>query len=232
MNILKFEEFLKSINLGSYREKYRPIKIVEMDLPKNIQAIAILYEIYWDKKLFIDYDQFYEKYLDRYENNLEDFRKKIMMCERCFYFGLPARIYRTWASLITQIHAGYVAESVFGKGSIEMSAELDHLGADFRANYKGIKINFQVKKETRSREVRVAKQTNKIMEGLFYPINYKVPTGNIFENPTRKDGTLRKAYKEFIENKNLKRFDNGFVIFTPKIFLEIKNKIDEGVLKP
>ena len=54
MNILKFEEFLKSINLGSYREKYRPIKIVEMDLPKNIQAIAILYEIYWDKKLFID----------------------------------------------------------------------------------------------------------------------------------------------------------------------------------
>ncbi len=58
------------------------------------------------------------------------------MCEKCFYKGLPARIYRTWASIITQIHAGYVAESVFGKNTVTMSCEFDHKGADFQVRYK------------------------------------------------------------------------------------------------
>ena len=42
----KFGKFLELVNLNAYREKYRPIKIVEMDLPKEIQAISLLYKIY------------------------------------------------------------------------------------------------------------------------------------------------------------------------------------------
>ena len=68
------------------------------------------------------------------------------MCEGCFYKGLKARIYRTWASLITQIQGGYVAESVFGKGTVKMSEALDHKGADIQVNYKGHILNYQVKK--------------------------------------------------------------------------------------
>ncbi|MBI1984601.1 MAG: TaqI family restriction endonuclease, partial [Candidatus Wildermuthbacteria bacterium] len=30
----KFEKFLQSVDLIAYRKKYRPIKLVEMDLPK------------------------------------------------------------------------------------------------------------------------------------------------------------------------------------------------------
>ena len=50
----KFEKFLKSVDLNAYREKYRPIKLVVMDLPKEIQAIAMLYEVYWDQKKFLN----------------------------------------------------------------------------------------------------------------------------------------------------------------------------------
>ncbi len=46
----KFEKFLESVNLNAYRTKYRPIKLVEMDLPKEIQAISLLYKTHWDKK--------------------------------------------------------------------------------------------------------------------------------------------------------------------------------------
>ncbi|MBI3034473.1 TaqI family restriction endonuclease [Candidatus Woesearchaeota archaeon] len=99
----KFEQFLESVDLGRYREKYRPIKLVEMDLPKNIHALATIYRTYWEEKRFIDFDEFYSEYLKEKESNLEDFRIKIGMCDKCFYKGLPARIYRTWASLITQI---------------------------------------------------------------------------------------------------------------------------------
>ena len=229
MKIQQFNEFLQSVDLAGYREKYRPIKIVEMDLPKDIQAIGMLYEVYWNKKKLLDFDSFYQEYLKEKKKELEKFRMKTTMCKSCFYRGLPARIYRTWASIITQIHGGYVAESVFGEGSVEMSEELDHRGADFQAIYRGIKLNYQVKKETHSREVRKQKESKNKIDGEFVDILYNVPSSDVFENPKTLKGELRKPYKDFIANKNLKRFDNGFVVFTPLIFEQKKKEIDSNL---
>lgn len=226
MKLQQFDEFLQGVDLAGYREKYRPIKIVEMDLPKDIQVIGMLYEVYWKKKKLLDFDSFYQEYAKEKKKDLEKFRIKTTMCKSCFYRGLPARIYRTWASIITQIHGGYVAESVFGEGSVEMSEEFDHQGADFRVIYKGIKLNYQVKKETHSREVRKQKETKNKIDGEFVDILYNVPSRDVFENPKTLKGELRKPYKEFIANKNLKRFANGFVVFTPNIFIAKKKEID------
>ena len=210
----KFTNFLKTVDLDGYRGKYRPIKIVEMDLPKEIQAIALLYEVYWKEKKFISFDDFYLRYKKDKETLLEDFRKKIQMCEKCFYLGLPARIYRTWASLITQIHGGYVAESVFGVGSVNMSEDLDHAGADFQVTYKRKILNYQVKKETMSREVRQGKKGKIKIKGQFIDIKYNVPSGDYFENPKKLNGEFKTPYLRFVNDKTLNRFDNGFVVFT------------------
>lgn len=223
----KFEKFLELIDLKAYREKYRPIKIVEMDLPKEIQAISLLYEVYWDRKNFLNFDDFYEEYLQKYRKDLKEFQKKIGMCSNCFFKGLPARIYRTWASIITQIHAGYVAESVFGCDTVDMSEELDHKGADFQVKYKNRILNYQVKKETHSREVRKEKISKKQIKGEFIDINYQVPSSEYFENPKKKDGTYKLPYKRFCDNKELKRLPNGFVIFTPLVFLKKKEQLDK-----
>lgn len=228
MYLEKFTKFLETLDLNFYREKFRPIKIVEMDLPKEIQAISFLYKIYWDDKKFINFEDFYIKYESALKDELEKFRKKIQMCEKCFYLGLPARIYRTWASIITQIHAGYVAESVFGENSVEMNEELDHKGADFRVTYKNNKLNYQVKKETHSREVRKEKDASKTkLDGEFVDILYIVPPSNIFNDPKTKRGDWRKPYLDFINNKNLERFNNGFVVFTSTIFEQKKKEIDQ-----
>jgi len=221
-----FASFLKKVDLKDYRRKYRPIKIVEMDLPKDIQAIALLYETYWNKRELLDFNEFYEVYLKEKKELLETFRKKIMMCEKCFYLGLPARIYRTWASLITQIHAGYVAESVFGDNSVAMSEELDHEGADFQVNYKEHILNYQVKKESMSREIRREKKKKKPIAGEFIDIKYYVPSEDVFENPKKKNGELKLPYLRFTNDKNLQRFDNGFVVFTKIAFLPKKQEID------
>ncbi|PIP87185.1 hypothetical protein COW81_01610, partial [Candidatus Campbellbacteria bacterium CG22_combo_CG10-13_8_21_14_all_36_13] len=85
-----------------------------MDMPKDVQAIKALYKVYWDQKKFLSFEDFYQEYLNAQKTEIESFRERTTMCKDCFYRGLPARIYRTWASIITQIHAGYVAESVFG----------------------------------------------------------------------------------------------------------------------
>ncbi len=221
-----FDLFLQSVDLNKYREKYKPIKLVEMDLPRDIQVLDLMYEIYWDKREYVDFDDFYKSYEKRYKGEIESFREKITMCPNCFYRGLPARIYRTWASIITQIHAGYVAERVFGADMVRMSTELDRKSADIQVSYKGRTLNYQVKKVTKSREVRVQKTTNKQLEGEAIDIKYFVPTQEVFEKPKKLNGEYRKPYRDFMENKNLKRLDNGFVVFTPHVFREKKEEID------
>ncbi|KKU94326.1 MAG: Type II restriction enzyme TaqI [Candidatus Jorgensenbacteria bacterium GW2011_GWA1_48_13] len=224
----KFNDLLEKVDLVGYRKRYQPIKIVEMDLPKEIQAVSLLYEIYWDKKMFVNFDEFYRIYLKLYKHKLEEFRKnKAFMCKNCFYRGLEARIYRTWASIITQIHAAYVAESVFVSGTVRMSEALDRAGADFQVQYKKKTLNYQVKKISFSREVRKEKPKSKQpLEGEFFDITYDVPSDSYFRNPKRKNGKYRLPYLRFKENKNLKRLPNGFVVFTPLIFEEKKKEID------
>ena len=59
----KFNQFLLTIDLVRYREKYRHIKLVELDLPRNIQAIYHLYQEYWERrKNFSSFEKFYETY--------------------------------------------------------------------------------------------------------------------------------------------------------------------------
>ena len=226
----KFEKFLQSVNLKTYREKYRPIKIVEMDLPKEIQAIGMLYKVYWDQKKFSTFEDFYQEYLNTHKKELETFRQKITMCKNCFYRGLPARIYRTWASIVTQIHAGYVAESVFGDGTVTMSSILDRQGADFQVVYRKKTLNYQVKKKSLGREVRQEKPKSKIpLFGEFVDIKYEVPSEDYFTNPKKKDGTYKLPYKRFAQNKELDRFPNGFVVFTPYTFEKKKVEIDRSL---
>jgi len=177
----------------------------------------------------LSFEKFYEEYLQEHKTEIDNFQGKTGMCKTCFGKGLPARIYRTWASIITQIHAGYVAESVFGDGTVEMSGELDHKGADFQVKYRGKILNYQVKKKSLGREVRQEKPKSKNpLPGEFLDIKYEVPSSDYFENPKKKDGEYKLPYKRFQKNKELKRFPNGFVVFTSYAFEQKKKEIDEA----
>jgi hypothetical protein len=227
MSLERFNKFLKSVNLESYRKAYSKLRIVEMDLPKEVQAVDLLYKVYWNEKKFVSFDSFYNRYLREQKKSIENFRKKTTMCKDCYYRGLKARIYRTWAGLITQIHAGYVAKSVFGEGSVKMSAELDHQGADIRVEYKEHFLNYQVKKTSysgvKSNKALPRKQK---LEGENIDIFYEVPNSNIFDDPKTKKGGFRLPYKRFINDKRTERFSNGFIVFTKEVFLPKKREID------
>lgn len=228
MYLEKFDKFLQTVPLKDYRKKYSTIKIVEMDLPKDIQAIELLYKVYWNEKKFITFEEFYKRYTKEKGDLLEKFRQKTTMCKDCFYRGIEARIYRTWAGLITQIHGGYVAESVFGNGTVSMSRELDSLGADIRVNYKNRVLNYQVKKTSFSGVMsRVPLPRKKKNNGENIDIKYEVPT--CLSDPKTKNGEFRLPYLRFLEDKRTKAFDNGFVVFTPDTFLPKKKEIDNSL---
>ena len=228
MNSEKFKQFLASVDLGKYRAMYQPIKLVEMDLPRNIQALDAIYEVYWTQQKLLSFEEFYAYYHGRHAEDIESFREHTTMCEDCFGRGLPARIYRTWASIVTQIHAGYVAQDTFTGGTVRMSTELDHQGIDFLVEYKGETIYYQVKKTTFSREVRVPKKSkNEDIEII--QINYEVPAAAVFENPYNLDGSFKAAYARFDSMKSLERLPNGFVVFTPAMFEPKKAELDKLV---
>ncbi|MBI5195149.1 MAG: TaqI family restriction endonuclease [Nitrospirae bacterium] len=233
MLLNKFEKFLRAVDLKAYREKYMPIKIVEMNLPKNIQAIELLYRVYWDKKEFIDFENFYKIYEKEKVRDLHKFQKKTGMCAKCFKKGIRARTYRTWAGLITQIHAGYVAEQVFGPNTIKMSEELDRQGADIQVNYKGIILNYDVKKIANTGVMGRGHTPKRPIPGEKIPIRYEVPNLDVILYPKKKrEEGYKKAYTDFankyIETKMLAVFPNGFVVFTPHIFEQKKNEVDQS----
>ena len=211
-----FNEFLSKIDLDKYRKKYSKIKLVELDLPKHIQAIRLLYDCYWDKFNLLDYSDFYSLYSKYLQKELEDFRKQQMFSEETFYRGLPARIYRTWASLLTQIQGGYVANSIYPK--VEMSAELDYSGIDMRvyANLNNNEyINIQIKKETVSREVRtpwIGLKGREHVTNITYEVTH--------HSPLTKTGRECIPYKRWSDrwNKKLYKLNNGFIIFLPEMF--------------
>ena len=65
------------------------------------------------------------------------------------------------------------------------------------------------------------------IKGEFIDIKYEVPSDDYFKNPKKKDGEYKLPYSRFIENKELKRFSNGFVVFTPFPFEKKKKEIDQ-----
>lgn len=227
MAVERLEKFLELVDLKGYRNKYSRIKIVEMDLPKDIQAIELLYKVYWDEQEPLTFVNFYKRYLKEKVKQLEEFRKKSTMCKDCFYRGLEARIYRTWAGLITQIQAGYIAESVFGKGTVSMSVELDSQGADIRVEYKGHFLNYQVKKTSYSgvKSGRPLPRKGKL-KGEAIDIKYEVPS-SLSDQKTKK-GEFRKPYLRFLEDKRTRALKNGFVVFTPLTFEEKKKVLDKS----
>lgn len=222
----KFDNFVKTINLEEYRIKYAHLKIVEMDLPKNIQALKTLYKYYWqevDLDNIPDFDTYYELYYNEHKNDIEAFRIKTEMCTDCFNKGLKARIYRTWASIITQIHAGYVAECVFGENTVEMNEELDHRGKDFVITYNNKTLPIQVKKESKRPEARIQRNS----DDSTVTIRYCVPQRNDFESPRyKKTNEIKPQMLDFCEFSSdgiLDRYNNGFVVFIAKTFEDLKH---------
>ncbi len=231
----QFEDFLKSIDLQKYRNEYAATKIVELDLPKNIQALKTMYEQYWDNKdnngTPLSFEEYYDTvYFPTHKEEIYKFwhTKSGFGTEcDCFLRGLKARIYRTWASLITQIHGGYVAEKVFGAGTVEMGEELDRNNIDFKITTADKTILVQVKKKTNRKEIARMDDGADKNNNIQY-IRYEVPTPKDYENPYYKENKNHKAneLKPFAKNfvkfnpfgGTLDRFDNGFVVFTDNAF--------------
>ena len=148
-----YENFLSNIDVQSY-SRFRIIKWVEQDLPqgkvpnlykegeiiklRHLQ-LASIYFYYWDNSNFLNFNEWFEQYWTDINSNdevkaaLRKFKSYFFdgADEEWFKDGFRARMYRTWMSLLTQIHFQYLWNKLFDE-KIESSALLDSLGLDGR----------------------------------------------------------------------------------------------------
>ena len=223
----RFEDFLAGIDLEYYRNQYRRIKIVELDMPRNVQALATMYEEYWGRREnWPDYPAFYETYASNLAGELEAWRIDAQFSSETFYRGLPARIYRTWASLLTQIQGAYVAETIYGRGKVSMSVSEDRRGKDLVIDL-GLpgKLPVQIKK--RSERAEAQRGPGRGSRQKYIQVDYAVPA----TAPLTKAGKPSKPYADWEARwgDRLKRLDNGFVVFRPPMF-ELQNLL-QGIVE-
>ena len=214
----RFEDFLAGIDLESYRSQYRRIKIVELDMPRNVQALAAMYAEYWQRRgNWPDYHAFYETYADGLAAELEAWRIDAQFSSETFYRGLPARIYRTWASLLTQIQGAYVAETIYGAGNVSMSVNEDWRGKDMVIDLGDPgRLPVQIKKRSERAEAQRSPAGRGRNRRRYILVEYAVPSAA----PLTKAGRPSKPYTDWQKEwcDRLKRLDNGFIVFRPPMF--------------
>lgn len=221
------EAFLKTVDLRRHRAEYTTTKTVEMNMIKAVRAIPLLYDVYWRDKQLLTFDEFYPLYHARRWHEIVRFGATVKMDIPSFNLGLRARTYRTWTALLTQIHAGYVAQDVFGSGAVEMSPELDYAKIDIRVNYNGGVIDFQVKKESYRPEA-IIKRVGDNSKSSVVTLSYTLLSQKVLDEPRKRDGDFKAEYRRFYDNPHIKLLENGFVIFKPSVFEESKRKLEEA----
>ena len=133
--------FLENINLIEYRKEFSGYRAVEENLPPNTWILSLIYEIYWNQRNFISFDDFFDLFFKEKENDLRDYNKKRNNEDpdadnpyvfKLFLKNFKARQYRTWTSILGQIQLGLLLEEKYLEKKIEMSQELDKSGIDIR----------------------------------------------------------------------------------------------------
>jgi len=253
-----YEKFLSNIDVQSY-SKFREIKWVEQDLPQdNVPnlyregeriklrhlQLASIYFYYWDNSNFLNFNEWFEQYWSDINKNeevktaLRKFKSYFFdgADEEWFKDGFRARMYRTWMSLLTQIHFQYLWNKLFDE-KIESSALLDSLGLDGRFTKDEKTIGIQIKKISFRREVSDRRFTpsQKKFADVVIEIPYVVDNPKEIEekllNPRTRQTTketLTKKLESF--NTSFSMFPNGFVIFREeylrKIYEIIENRLN------
>jgi hypothetical protein len=220
-DLYRFRDFLGKIPLVKYREEFKDIKWVEQDLPKEILPLRSIYKYYWDKREFLDFEEWFEEFWKEINENQES--KKALEEFKKYYFnrtieendwfkkGFKARMYRTWISILTQLDFCYMFEYICEKErrnfTIECSAELDMKGIDAKVG----ETYFQIAKITHRKEARPGKRKMKIIQVPYAVFDIEELQRRIQNPQTRNKEKYRKLLKAF--EKYFDVLENGFVVF-------------------
>lgn len=237
--LTRYRQFLKTIPLAEFREKFQKVKWVEQDLPEEILPLASIFKYYWETQNFLDFDSWFDCFWRELQASektvtvLKEFKKYYFDKDDNGWFkrGFKARMYRTWVSMLTQLDLcymlAYVAERKNEVFDLECNADLDKKGIDLKIG----EIGLQVKKVSQRKEARTAATTKK--KGGIKVITIPYPVYDIKEMERKAESSRvtpenRKAYKRTLQSfhQYCEMLNNGFVVFGENYAVPIVENIN------
>ncbi len=64
-----YRKFLESIPLDEYRERFRIVKWVEQDLPRDLLPQWSIFKHYWHEQNFLDFNSWFEDFWEELHSN-------------------------------------------------------------------------------------------------------------------------------------------------------------------
>ncbi|BDG19779.1 type-2 restriction enzyme TthHB8I [Thermus thermophilus] len=230
-----FEDFLKCLDLESYQEKYRPIKTVEQDLPRELNPLPDLYDHYWKPNgntlHFPDFETFFDQWWEKRLRPLNEFiRKYFWGCSYEFVrLGLEARLYRTAVSIWTQFHFCYRWNASCGF-PLTATPELDAQGVDALIQVGGHQAGIQIKKETYRSEARGDNRfLRKLKNFALLEVPYTLQSLEEILKRAERARTKKETHLLWARvAHHLGRLPNGFVIFQESYVKGVERFLQEN----
>lgn len=232
-----FENFLGRLDLDAYQHRYRPIKTVEQDLPRELNPLPDLYEHYWkpdkDDPFFPGFEDFFNRWWEKRLKPLDEFiRKYFWGCSYEFVrLGLEARLYRTAVSIWTQFHFCY-RWNASCRLLLKATPELDAQGVDALIQMGEHQIGIQIKKETYRSEARGDNRFLK-RQGNFalIEIPYTLQTPEELLKKAERARTKKESYLLWVKvAHHLGRLPNGFVVFQESYVKDVESFLQKNAL--
>lgn len=231
-----YRKFLESIPLDDYREKFRIVKWVEQDLPRDLLPQGSIFRHYWHEQNFIDFESWFEDFWEELQTDvmsvaaLKDFKKYYFdkNNDGWFKLGFKARMYRTWTAVLTQLDFCYMFAYVCHKQgrsvNLEANAELDISGIDLRVG----NIDFEVGKITQRKEARSAAAARRNRIRIPYAV-FNVGEYERKSHSSRVSPSSRIEYRNALQafHKYFVLLKNGFVVFSEHYVDQVVRNLDD-----
>jgi len=232
----QYRRFLESIPLDEYREKFRIIKWVEQDLPKDLLPQGSIFRHYWYEQNFLGFEAWFEDFWGELQSDatnvtaLKDFKKYYFdkNNDGWFKLGFKARMYRTWTAVLTQLDFCYMLAHVCDKHGrkvkLEANAELDISGIDLRVG----SIDFEVGKITQRKEARSAAVARRNRIRIPYAV-FNVGEYERKSCSSRVSPSSRIEYRSALQafHKYFVLLKNGFVVFSEYYVDQVVRNLDD-----
>ena len=213
MEEIKFVDFLSNLKLNY---KFKRNKTVEVDLKGDLNPNQWLDYYFFNKKSWLDFEDFYKEYISELHTNLQEhYKEHYTHIEwNDFLYGIEARLYRTQVSILTEYQAYFKCQKIFGESNVMRDKFLDNNGVDIRIDYNNQYYNLHIFSDTdRAWGYRNYKSKNKKankLKGIHINLPYDITANNFTTN----------------------KLKNGVVIYTDEYVEYLKEKIDCGVIVP
>ncbi len=205
----EYQDFLAALTLN---KALRKIKTIECDLYGLLNPTNLLDKLFFEEQKWLNFEAFFHHYMGVHEEKLKRKFKHIPWHD--LLEGLKARLYRTQFGILTEYHAYYLAQHIFGEQHVSRNTHADKKGVDFQLLFSDKIYNIHIFVDTpRAWVYRNYKSTHKrsnIVEGVHVNLPYALKTGKI---------------------NSLAYLPNGFGIFTTRYFQYFKEEIEKGNIK-